>query len=331
VPAKNHHTGTVSHFSGWPMDLKTWGGGFMYHAENNLIYLGYVIGLDYENTFLSPYKEFQRWKHHPIVRKHLEGGKCISYGARALNEGGFQSIPELVFPGGALIGCTAGFLNVPKIKGNHTAMKSGMVAAEAAFDQITNTPSASPEKPILLNEYPDRLKKSWLWDELYRVRNIRPSFNRGLLWGFAYSAIDTLLLRGKAPWTLHHQHPDHAVLKPAKDCKPIDYPKPDGMISFDLLTNLARSGTNHNENQPAHLLISPEIAISHNYKIYDSPETRYCPASVYEIVKTPDGKPKLQINAQNCLHCKTCDIKDPGQNINWVNPEGGGGPQYSGM
>jgi len=328
VPAKNHQEGLVVHTVGWPMDNKTWGGGFIYHFEKNLISIGFVVGLDYQNTYLSPYKEFQRWKHHPKIRTFLEGGKCISYGARALNEGGYQSIPKLIFPGGSLIGCTAGFLNVPKIKGTHTAMKSGMVCAEATFDALQKTENNN--KPILLEDYPKRLEKSWLWDELYRVRNVRPSFNKGILFGFGYSAIDTFVFRGKAPWTFHHAHGDHAVLKPAKECKPIQYPKPDGVISFDLLTNLARSGTNHNEDQPPHLQIDPKVAIELNNKVYDSPETRYCPAGVYEIVNL-DDKPKLQINAQNCLHCKTCDIKDPGQNINWVTPEGGGGPQYNGM
>lgn len=328
VPKENHKKGSIMHTIGWPLDFNTYGGSFLYHLENDQISLGFVVGLDYQNPYLNPYQEFQRFKQHPRVKEVLQGGTPIGYGARAINEGGYQSIPTVIFPGGALIGCTAGFLNVPKIKGSHTAMKSGMLAAEAAFESLQKYDG----KPILLNDYPERLKNSWIYEELYLVRNLRPSFHWGLLGGLVYSAIDTYIFRGKAPWTLHlPKEGDHAQLKPAKECKPIEYPKPDGKISFDLLSNLARSGTNHNHDQPAHLkLRNPNVAIETNYALYSSPETRYCPAGVYEIVEE-SGKPKLQINAQNCLHCKTCDIKDVTQNIDYTTPEGGGGPQYSGM
>lgn len=261
----------------------------------------------------------------------MEGGKCISYGARALNEGGYQSIPKLYFPGGILVGCTAGFMNVPKIKGSHTAMKSGIVAAEAAFENLVNE---SRQEPIVLKSYEDQLRNSWLWKELYQVRNIRPSFHYGLIPGVLYSGIDTLFLKGKVPFTLKHKTPDYAALKPAKECEPIDYPKPDGVISFDILENLSRSGTNHEEDQPCHLqLKNSDIPVEKNYKIFDGPENRFCPANVYEYVESENkpGEKRLQINAQNCLHCKTCDIKDPSQNINWSVPEGGGGPQYNNM
>jgi electron-transferring-flavoprotein dehydrogenase len=290
--------------------------------------VGFVIGLDYSNPHLSPFDEFQRFKTHPSVRPTFEGGRRIAYGARAINEGGFQSIPKLVFPGGALIGCTAGFLNVPKIKGTHTAMKSGMTAAEAAFEAL----AAAGAEPIVLSDYPERMKRSWVWDELYKVRNIRPSFRWGMWGGLIYSALDTYLFRGKAPWTLHH-HPDHTQLKKASEAPRIDYPKPDGKVSFDKLSSVFLSSTNHEENQPSHLTLkNPEVPITVNLALYDAPEQRYCPAGVYEIVRDgAGGAPRLQINAQNCVHCKTCDIKDPTQNINWVVPEGGGGPNYPNM
>ncbi|ORX94314.1 hypothetical protein K493DRAFT_329963 [Basidiobolus meristosporus CBS 931.73] len=330
-PAK-HEPGLVLHTIGWPVDYKTYGGSFVYHMENNLVSIGYVVALDYENPYLSPYKEFQRFKQHPAIRKYLEGGQCISYGARALNEGGYQSIPKLVFPGGALIGCTAGFLNVPKIKGTHTAMKSGMLAAEAAFEALSKDDEVTD--PLTLTNYEDNIKKSWVWDELYQVRNVRPSFHNplGVFGGAIYTGLDTLFLKGKVPWTFKHPGPDYAMLKPAKDCKPIDYPKPDGVISFELLENLARSGTNHAENQPVHLkLRNKEVPVERNLKVFDGPENRFCPANVYEYVDDDanPGQKRLQINSQNCLHCKTCDIKDPSQNIDWTVPEGGGGPQYS--
>jgi electron-transferring-flavoprotein dehydrogenase len=325
-PAK-HRAGYVQHTIGYPMDMRTYGGSWLYHWENNLVSIGFVVGLDYENPYLSPFEEFQRFKQHPLIRSLLEGGKRISYGARALNEGGLQSIPRLTFPGGLLIGDTAGFLNVPKIKGNHTAMKSGMVAAEAVFDHLTRD-SAAPE----VTDYRTRLEQSWVWAELYGVRNIRPAFRHGLIAGMIYSAIDNVLLRGRAPWTLNN-HADHTQLKPAKDCVKINYLKPDGVISFDRLSSVFLSNTNHEEDQPAHLkLRNPAIAIDINLDVYDSPESRYCPAGVYEIARDSSGtNPHLVINAQNCVHCKTCDIKDPTQNIDWCVPEGGGGPNYQGM
>ncbi|ORY07454.1 hypothetical protein K493DRAFT_202185 [Basidiobolus meristosporus CBS 931.73] len=330
-PAK-HNPGLVLHTVGWPVDYKTYAGSFVYHMENNLVSIGYVVALDYENPYLNPYKEFQRFKQHSAIKKYLEGGKCISYGARALNEGGYQSIPKLVFPGGALIGCTAGFLNVPKIKGTHTAMKSGMIAAEAAFEALSK--EGDETGPITLNSYEEKLKESWVWEELYQVRNVRPSFHNplGLFGGVIYSGLDTLFLKGRVPWTFKHPAPDYAMLKPAKECKRIDYPKPDGEISFELLENLARSGTNHAENQPVHLkLRSQELPVQRNLGVFDGPENRFCPANVYEYVddESKPGHKRLQINSQNCLHCKTCDIKDPSQNIDWTVPEGGDGPQYS--
>lgn len=324
IDPNKHHAGKVTHTVGWPLDFKTYGGSFLYHMENNQVAVGFVIGLDYENTFLNPFEEFQRFKNHPAIRDTFIGGKRICYGARALVEGGFQSIPRLTFPGGMLVGDTAGFLNVPKIKGTHTAIKSGMVAAETIFDHWHNLPTE-------LTAYSDNLKNSWVWPELNKVRNIRPGFRWGLLPGLLYAAIDTYILRGRAPWTFKN-HADYKQLKPAKDCKKIDYPKPDGVVTFDKLSSVFLSNTNHEENQLCHLqLIDPKLAIEVNYKEYDSPETRYCPAAVYEIVKLADGKPYLQINAQNCVHCKTCDIKDPRQNINWIPPEGGGGPNYPNM
>lgn len=322
-PAK-HKPGFIMHSTGWPLDSETYGGSFLYHLEDNLVSYGFVIGLDYKNPYLSPYDEMQRFKLHPLVRETFEGGRRISYGARALNEGGFQSIPKLTFPGGALIGCTAGFLNVPKIKGSHTAMKSGMVAAEAIFDMLAE----DSNEPVT---YREKLEDSWLWDELYRSRNIRPSFQKGFFAGMIYSAIDTYLLRGKAPWTFRH-HEDHKQLRKADEVDRIDYPKPDGKITFDKLTSVSFSGTNHEENQPVHLTLKDDsVPVSHNLALYDGPEQRFCPAGVYEFVQDDSGADRLQINAQNCVHCKTCDIKDPGQNIHWVTPEGGGGPAYPNM
>tara|TARA_R100000687_G_scaffold13108_1_gene10315 strand:- start:821 stop:2233 length:1413 start_codon:yes stop_codon:yes gene_type:complete len=327
-PAKSQ-PGKIIHTTGWPMDSKTYGGSFLYHLNGNQVAIGYVIGLDYENPNLFPYMEFQRFKHHPEIKKILDGGKRISYGARALNEGGYQSIPKLTFPGGVMVGCEAGFLNVPKIKGTHTAMKSGMTAAEALFAALTG----DGEAPREITAYEEALKKSWVWDELYGVRNIRPSFKWGFWAALVYSGLDTFLFRGKAPWTLHHHGPDHKSLKPAKDCRKIDYPKPDGVISFDRLTNVAFSGTNHEEDQPVHLqLKDASVPVDINLALYDEPAQRYCPAGVYEIVRDSDGgNPRLQINHQNCVHCKTCDIKDPTQNINWVVPQGGEGPTYPNM
>ncbi|HEY1797683.1 MAG TPA: electron transfer flavoprotein-ubiquinone oxidoreductase [Stellaceae bacterium] len=323
VAPQQSHPGQVIHTIGWPLDKSTYGGSFLYHLEGGQVAVGFVIGLDYRNPFLSPFEEFQRFKNHPAIRPTFEGGRRIAYGARALNEGGFQSIPELDFPGGSLIGCAAGFLNVPKIKGNHTAMKSGMVAAEAVFARLGGDQGS---------RVGDAIRQSWVWDELYRVRNVRPGFRLGLWAGLAHAAFDTYVLRGKAPWTLRH-HPDHSQLMRAEQAQRIVYPRPDGKVSFDRLSSVFISNTNHEENQPAHLkLRDPEKAIAINYRLYDSPEQRYCPAGVYEIVQ-PDGagEPRLQINAQNCVHCKTCDIKDPEQNIDWVVPEGGGGPNYPNM
>ena len=325
-PAK-HKPGTILHTVGWPLDSQTYGGSFLYHLENNQVAVGFVVGLDYANPHLSPFDEFQRFKTHPAIRPLFEGGRRISYGARALSEGGFQSIPKLSFPGGVLVGDTAGFLNVPKIKGTHTAMKSAMVAAEAVAQALGH--DGGPNEVVA---YPEHLKKSWVWPELHGVRNIRPSFHWGLWGGIAYSALETYLFKGKMPWTLHH-HADHLALKRAADCPKIAYPKPDGVVSFDKLSSVFISSTNHEENQPAHLrLRDASVPIEINLEHYDAPEQRYCPAGVYEIIRDDDGSnPRLQINAQNCLHCKTCDIKDPTQNINWVVPEGGGGPGYPNM
>ena len=320
--------GTVWHSVGWPLSTDTYGGSFLYHLNGNQVAVGYVVGLDYSNPHLSPFEEFQRFKTHPAVRSVFEGGRRVSYGARALNEGGFQSIPKLTFPGGCLVGCTAGFLNVPKIKGTHTAMMSGMLAAEAVFDLLKDEAATSTEPA----SYGEKIKSSWLWSELYKVRNIRPAFAKGLWMGMGYAALDTYLLRGHAPWTFHH-HADHTCLKPAADAPKIDYPKPDNVVSFDRNSSVYLSGTSHEENQPVHLTLKDtSVPIDHNLAIYDSPEQRYCPAGVYEIARNEDGSdPRLQINAQNCVHCKTCDIKDPTQNIRWVTPEGGGGPNYPNM
>ena len=295
--------------------------------------MGFVVGLDYSNPHLSPFEEFQRFKTHPKIRPTFEGGRRgavkpdrIAYGARAISEGGLQSLPKLTFPGGLLVGDTAGFLNVPKIKGTHTAMKSGMTAAEAIFDALRDD-SSPPE----ITDYRSRLEKTWMWDELHRVRNLRPSFRWGLWGGMLYSGLDTYVLRGKAPWTLHH-HADHAALRKASECPRLEYPKPDGVVSFDRNSSVFLSNTNHEEDQPVHLTLKDDsVPIGINLAEYDAPEQRYCPAGVYEIVHQGEDGPRLQINAQNCVHCKTCDIKDPTQNIHWVTPEGGGGPNYPNM
>uniref|UniRef100_A0A1B6CLG5 Electron transfer flavoprotein-ubiquinone oxidoreductase n=1 Tax=Clastoptera arizonana TaxID=38151 RepID=A0A1B6CLG5_9HEMI len=308
---------------------------FLYHLNEPtpLIAVGLVVGLDYTNPYLSPFREFQRFKHHPSIKKTLEGGKRIAYGARALNEGGFQSLPKLSFPGGCLVGCAAGFLNVAKIKGTHNAMKSGMLAAESAYEAVTSEAS-SETKGLEPKSYSERIKNSWIWSELKGVRNYRPSFHStlGLYGGIMYSGF-SMLLGGREPWTLKHGAPDHKRLKPASECKPIDYPKPDGEISFDLLSSVALTGTNHEGDQPAHLTLKDDsVPVNLNLSVYDGPEGRFCPAGVYEYVPLESGTgQRLQINAQNCIHCKTCDIKDPSQNINWVVPEGGGGPAYNGM
>lgn len=322
--------GRIIHTIGWPLDHKTYGGSFLYHMNNNKLALGLVVGLDYHNPFLSPYMESQRFKHHPSILNIIEGGRRISYGARSLNEGGFQAIPKLAFPGGIIIGDAAGFLNVPKIKGIHTSMFSGIIAAETICDAL----SKHKDKQILpvLSDYKENLKKTWLWDELYRARNIRPSFKFSMWGGLIYSAIDTLAFRGKTPWTLKQELPDHKHLIQKDKAKKISYPKPDGVISFERLENLSFSGTNHEQEQPCHLHLSDQdTAISTNLRLYDAPEQRFCPAGVYEIINPDSSEPKLQINAQNCLHCKACDIKDPTQNITWKPPQGGEGPNYESM
>ncbi|WP_369608386.1 electron transfer flavoprotein-ubiquinone oxidoreductase [Snodgrassella alvi] len=321
--------GTVIHTIGWPLDQKTYGGSFLYHLNDNKVAVGFVIGLDYQNPYLSPYAEMQRYKTHPAIRATLEGGKRIAYGARALSEGGLQSLPKLTFPGGVLVGDTAGFLNVPRIKGIHAAMKSGMLAAEAVADVLSEEASESSNAEAV--NYTSLFRNSWLFSELNKVRNVRPAFKWGLLGGLVYGALEEYVFKGKAPWTLRHQRADYASLRPAQDCQKIDYPKPDGKLTFDRMSSVFLAGISHAENQPVHLrLHNPKLAISVNYQKFASPETRYCPAGVYEIIEEA-GEPQLQINAQNCVHCKTCDIKDPEQNIDWVCPEGGSGPNYADM
>lgn len=330
VDPAQHRPGKIVHTIGWPVCNNTYGGTFLYHLENNQVAVGFVIGLDYKNPWLSPFEEFQRFKTHPAVREVFAGGRRISYGARALSEGGYQSIPKLTFPGGLLVGDTAGFLNVPKIKGNHMAMKSGMVAAEAIFEHLVNNENAEGASAEVAS-YSDHLRSSWVCKELYEVRNIRPSFKWGLWPGLVMSAMDTYLFRGHAPWTLSH-HEDHLALEDKSLHTPIQYPKPDGVLTFDRLSSVFLSNTNHEENQRCHLQLRDEsVPIKINLARYGAPETRYCPAGVYEILGEEEGNPRLQINAQNCLHCKTCDIKDPTQNIHWTVPEGGGGPNYPNM
>ncbi|MBE7211920.1 MAG: electron transfer flavoprotein-ubiquinone oxidoreductase, partial [Gluconacetobacter diazotrophicus] len=323
IPKEKHRPGFIQHTMGWPLDRRTYGGSWLYHFGDNLVSYGFVVGLDYGNTWLSPFDEMQRLKLHRAMRGTFEGAKRIGYGARALSEGGLQSVPRLTFPGGALVGDAAGFLNVPKIKGTHAAMKSGMLAAEAVAEALAEGAPAEPKA------FTRKVRDSWLWRELREVRNVRPAFARfGQLGGFVYSGIDTVLLRGRAPWTLRHRHPDHAVLQPAAEAPPIAYPKPDGVITFDKSSSVFLSNTNHEENQPVHLrLRDPAEWRTVNWGRFRSPESRYCPAGVYEAVDA-DTAPRLQINAQNCVHCKTCDIKDPEQNIDWHVPEGGGGPNY---
>ncbi len=331
-PAK-HKQGMVVHTQGWPLDKKTAGGGFIYHLEANQVAIGFVVALDYENPYLSPFDEMQRFKTHPAIAPMLEGGRRVCYGARAINEGGLQSIPKLTFPGGALIGCSAGFVNVPRIKGSHNAMKTGMLAAEAAFDAIKAGSDSSSE----LTGYTDAFEKSWVYKDLHKVRNARPALSKfGATMGTIYGGFDMWLnnlgLGFLLPWTLGH-HKDHEALKKKTECQPIAYPKPDGKLTFDKLSSVFLSNTNHEEDQPVHLTLKDaSVPVDINLAEYDAPEQRYCPAGVYEIVRNDDGSdPKLQINAQNCVHCKTCDIKDPTQNIVWVVPEGGGGPNYPNM
>ncbi|DAZ97963.1 TPA: LOW QUALITY PROTEIN: hypothetical protein N0F65_006388 [Lagenidium giganteum] len=346
IPKDKHNLGHVQHTLGWPLQTsameKTFGGSFLYHMEDDLIQIGVVVGLDYENPYLNPYEEFQRFKTHPEIKKHLEGGECIAYGARCLNEGGYHAIPKLSFPGGGLIGCSAGFLNGVKIKGTHTAMKSGMLAAEATYEALTKngaepvstTGEINPEEATAdISSYEDAVESSWIAEELKRVRNCHASFHYGMLPGVLYSGLSTFLLKGKEPWTIPNTKPDSAKTRPAKDFKPIDYPRPDGVYSFDLLSNLQRSGTNHNHDQPAHLRIKPEhtaVPSKESYPVYAGPEQRFCPARVYEYTdgSEANGEPQLVINAQNCVHCKCCSIKMPKEYIQWTVPEGGGGPAY---
>jgi electron-transferring-flavoprotein dehydrogenase len=325
-PAK-HKPGLVIHTAGWPLANDTYGGSFLYHLENNQVAVGFVVGLAYQNPYLSPYEEFQRYKTHPEIRSFFEGGKRISYGARAITAGGLQSLPKLVFPGGALIGCDAGFLNTSRIKGSHAAIKSGMLCADSVFAALGENRQGDE-----LASYPAAFEQSWLHEELHIARNFKPWMAKGLVLGSIMTGIDQIVFRGKAPWTLHHQHADHECLKPAADFKPIVYPKPDGKLTFDRLSSVFISNTNHAEDQPVHLTLkNASVPVDVNLSTYAGPEQRYCPAGVYEFVKTEEGKDRLQINAQNCVHCKTCDIKDPTQNIVWVTPEGGGGPNYPGM
>ena len=326
IPASRHRPGRIMHTAGWPLDNATYGGSWLYHFGENLVSYGFVVGLDYQNPWLSPFDEMQRLKLHPAIRPHFEGGKRISYGARALSEGGLQSIPRLTFPGGALIGDTAGFLNVAKIKGTHAAMKSGMLAADAVAEALADGRAAEPAS------YADRFRGSWLCEELREVRNFRPGFAKfGTLGGTIHAGLDSLVFRGRAPWTLHHPHADNETLLDVSKVRRIEYPKADGTLTFDRLSSVFVSNTNHEEDQPVHLkLKEPARWLPINWDKYRSPESRYCPAGVYEAVGVEDGAPRLQINAQNCVHCKTCDIKDPSQNIDWVPPEGSGGPNYPG-
>jgi len=332
IPADKAQPGLVVHTAGWPMDKQTFGGGFLYHLEGNKVTLGFVIGLDYKNPWLSPFEEMQRWKKHPAILKHIEGGKRLSYGARAINNGGIPSLPKTVFPGGALIGCDAGYLNASRIKGSHAAIKSGMLAADAIYEAVT-----AGRQYDELTAYPDAFEKSWLHDELKAASNFKPWFKKGQTVGMLMTGIEHWLLPRLGvktpPWTLKNPAADHTFLKPAAECAKIDYPKPDGKITFDRLSSVFVSNTNHAENQPAHLTLKDtSVPVQINLAKFAGPESRYCPAGVYEFV--PDeaqGGERLQINAQNCVHCKTCDIKDPTQNIVWVTPEGGGGPNYSGM
>lgn len=322
IPEEQHQAGLAMHSIGWPLDNKTYGGSFVYHFEKNLIEIGFVVGLDYQNPYLNPYEEFQRFKTHPRIAPLLKNGKRLCYGARALNEGGWQSLPKLSFPGGLIVGDAAGFLNVPKIKGVHTAMKSGMIAAESVF------PLLQHQEITECVDYENNIRQSWIGDELYKARNIRPAMNWGLWKGLVYSALDTYILRGQAPWTLRN-HADYKQLKLAKACEKINYPKHDNKITFDLMTSVFLTNSIHDENQPCHLILKdPASAIDINYKLYASPETRYCPAGVYEIVFNENNAPRFHMNYSNCIQCKACDIKDPTQNIRWTPPEGGSGPQY---
>ena len=323
INEEQHEEGLVMHTAGWPLDKNTYGGSFVYHAENKQVFLGYVIGLDYKNPHLSPFDEFQRFKTHPAIKKIIDGGKRISYGARALIEGGLQSLPKMYMPGALLIGCDAGTLNTPKIKGSHTAMKSGMIASETIADHLKENKD--------LSIYEDKFKKSWVYEELHSARNVKPSFNWGLILAIIFTGIDQILFRGKLPFTLKHKHADHETLKSANEMPKIDYPKPDNLITFDKTSSVYLTGTNHADNQPVHLKLKDHnLPISYTLEKFDEPAQRYCPVGVYEI-QTENNSKKFVINSQNCIHCKTCDIKEPSQNITWVTPEGGGGPKYGNM
>jgi electron-transferring-flavoprotein dehydrogenase len=327
IDPKKHEPGMVLHTAGWPLKDDTYGGAFLYHMEGNLVTLGFITGLDYSNPYLSPFEEMQRWKTHRNIRWYLEGGKRISYGARAITAGGLLSLPKQVFPGGALVGCDAGYLNASRIKGSHAAIKSGMLAAEAAYQAVQAGRSHDE-----LTAYPELFENSWLHDELNKARNFKAWFKKGLWPATVMNGIEQVVFRGRMPWTLHRDKPDHASLKPAAECQPIDYPKPDGKLTFDRLSSVFVSNTNHSEDQPPHLTLKDaSVPVNVNLAKFAGPESRYCPAGVYEFVKTEEGGDRLQINAQNCVHCKTCDIKDPTQNIVWVPPEGGGGPNYVNM
>ncbi len=327
IPKELHEPGLVVHTLGWPLDGHTEGGGFLYHFGEQQVSLGFVLGLGYDNPYIHPFKEFQRWKHHPVIARYLRDGQRAGYGARAVNKGGLQALPRLSFPGGMLVGCDAGFLNPAKIKGTHTAIKTGMLAAEAAFEAL-----GREDAPATLESFDSAVKSSWVHEELHRTRNFEPALAKfGTFFGAGFTWVDQNIFGGRLPFTWQQPVPDHSALKPASEFKEIDYPKPDGEISFDLLSSVFLSSTNHEEDQPVHLqLTNPEIPIQVNLPHYAEPAQRYCPAGVYEVVEEEAG-PRFQINAQNCVHCKTCDIKDPSQNINWVTPEGGGGPNYSNM
>ncbi len=327
IDPSKHQPGLVVHTGGWPLDSKTEGGGFLYHAGGNQVHLGLIVALNYSNPYLHPFKEFQRWKQHPKICHYLEGGKRVSYGARAVNKGGLQSLPKLSFPGGVLVGCEAGFLNGAKIKGSHTALKTGMLAAESVFQALQ---SDQPDDSV--GDYEQAVRNSWVWQELYQARNFGPAQHTFGNWlGMAFIWLDQNIFRGRLPFTLRNKEPDHASLKSANTAEKIEYPSPDGKISFDILSSVFLSSTNHEENQPVHLkLVDPDIPLAKNLPEFSEPAQRYCPAGVYEIVEENGGQ-RFQINSQNCVHCKTCDIKDPAQNINWVVPEGGGGPNYTAM
>lgn len=333
IPEDKHVAGTVVHTVGWPLDQMTYGGSFIYHMKPNLLHIGLVVGLDYSNPYLSPYQEFQKFKHHPRVKALLEGGTCISYGARVLNEGGIQAVPKLTFPGGMLAGCSAGFLNVPKIKGSHTAMKTGMLAGETAATALLAEDDGA-SRTVEFHRYEEEVKNSWVFEELQAVRNFKPAWHAGMIPGMAYGSASLMLSRGKEPWTFKWSKKDSEYTKPAEDCTPIEYAKPDGVYSFEILENLIKSGVNHEHDQPAHLKVKQDkadVPLEVSLKRFDGPEGRFCPAKVYEYVPDEEGNMKLQINAQNCVHCKCCSIKTPQEFIDWTVPEGSGGPQYAAM